>query len=607
MTPFKTNQLKYKLNRETFANSYEVFQVKTDDKKIRYGSNCLDLPVMEKRVVSIRFESGNSFFVLMEKDEKNRSILLEAIRQTDDGGKLFMPSISLSDVDDRTILQLLLNSLGNAKNPLLRINNLTGHLYCYNPTWLKKDKEKINVEQVSSLEIYITKEMCLNAAVRTFTSEKCKDQIIFSPKRPYESYPKYVLSRFQTMARKPKDSKECEFIQRQIFHNKYNIPFLNIGKKKETFDSSKMGVVLNVVQRFNAKFSGLASLDFDEIPEYSSLERTRSCINEDKAIWTAALEGKKIRIIDLVNDKSEDFCKKMQEVVESLCGIKPTIETKKSKKDLNVCVVLEKDKYKDIEDPYSKNYDATVQHITMGGEFKNKKAQLKSVLNELVIKHDVRNQKLSLYDWSKLGFSEDVSFGMKFELDDEHEKQMFCFMTIHPNGTFNLVKKDPTDLFDFDIYTKCTEIFAGNDDVCGVIMDNKKNINVIKNTDWFTIPEIFKISGEYEKDRIHEFRSTWGREEFLPGITDIKMFKKDDAIYYFVGTVGLGMQSKVTNAANIRRIESYDGAPIFFERLLPLMNVDFVHNDRLTVIPFPFKYLREWVKMDEHSLQKELY
>lgn len=595
--PFKTNELKYLLNRELLAEKYDVFLVKKDAKRFNRGSMCLDVPLMEKRVCAVRFDCENAFYVLMDKGENNRVLLLNALKQTDEIDKIYIPPISMRDVNDRTMLQLLLNTLGTSSNERLRINNLTGHLYCYKSAWLKKNKDN-NVEQVSCLEILVTKDLRLDVSVRTFTSGKCKDQIIFTPKHPYESYPKYVFSRFQTMARKPMESKEDEFIQRQKFHNKYNIPFLNIGKDKETFENSKMGVVFDVIQRFNTKFDGLASLDFDEIGAYKSLERTRSCINEDKSIKTAALEGKKIRVIDLVNDESADFCAKTQEIVESLSGIMPSIGTTKIKDGLNICVVLEPEKYKDAEDPYSKSYDATVQHITMGGDFKNKSAQLKSVLNELVIKHDVRNKKLSLYDWSKTGLLNDVSFGMKFDLDDECEKQIYCFVTIHPDGTLEFVKKDPTDLFDYDNYTKCTEIFSGSNDVCGVVMNHDGKINVIRNTGWFTIPEVIKIHDEYELDRVHEFRSKIGREEFLSGITDIKMFEKNGGLYYFVGIVGLGMQSTVANAANIRRIESYDDAPLFFEQLLPLMNVDFVHNERLTVRPFPFKYLAEWVRMN---------
>lgn len=49
-------------------------------------------------------------------------------------------------------------------------------------------------------------------------------------------------------------------------------------------------------------------------------------------------------------------------------------------------------------------------------------------------------------------------------------------------------------------------------------------------------------------------------------------------------------------AVNIRKIEVYKDSQELFSRLLPLMDVGFVSNGQLTVIPFPFKYLREYVK-----------
>lgn len=598
MLPFKTNELKYKLDRKSISERYEVFLVKKDVKRFDRGTMCLDVPLMEKKVCSVRFDCENTFYVLMDKCENNKTLLLNALKQTDEIDKICLPLISIDDVDDRTLIQLLLNTLGTSSNEMLRINNLTGHLYCYRSEWLKKNNKEGNVEQVSCLEILVTKDLCLNLLVRTFTSKTCKDKIIFSPKHPYESYPKYILSRFQTMARKPKGFEGDEFIQRQIFHNKYNIPFLDIGKEKSSFDNSKMGVAADVIKRFNEKFKNLACLDFKEISEYKTIGRNRSCINEAKSIKAAALDGKKIRIIDLVQENSTEFCKRTQQVVEDLCGIKPSIGVNKSKEGLNICVVLQKEKYGEVEDPYSKKYDATVQHITMGGDFKNKTAQLKSVLNELVIKSDVRNEKITLYDWSKTEFHNDVSFGMKFELDAENEKQIFCFVTVHPDGSLEFIKKDPMDLFDYDIYTKCVEIFSGKENVCGIVMNHHGKINVIEDTDWFTIPEIFKISEEYDKKRIHEFRSKQGRDEYLSGITDIKMFKKNGGVYYFTGVIGLGMQSSIANAANIRCIRPYEDSPVFFEQMLPLMNVDFVRNERLTIRPFPFKYLQEWVRMN---------
>ncbi len=52
---------------------------------------------------------------------------------------------------------------------------------------------------------------------------------------------------------------------------------------------------------------------------------------------------------------------------------------------------------------------------------------------------------------------------------------------------------------------------------------------------------------------------------------------------------------KLPRAANIRKIEAYKDGALMFDELLGLMNVTFVHNGQLTVLPFPFKYLREYV------------
>ena len=599
MIPFKTNSLKYELNRKRFSEKYDVFQVRKDGTSFNHGSMVLDVPLIEKKVCAVRFESRNVFHVLMEKGDGNRELLWNVLKQSDEIDKIHIPPISFRDVDDRTMLQLLINSLGSSSNPVLRINNLTGHLYCYRPAWQKVRKSDGVVEQVSCLEILITKDMKLTLPVRTFTSESCKDKIRFTKKKPYESYPKYVLSRFQTMARKTKDDVTEEFIQRQIYNHKYNVDFLKITKEKEDFQNSKMGVLEEIVSRFNTKFDGLANIGFEDITEYVSLSRNRIQINTDDRLRKEVLCGKKINIVNLVgNDESNLFCKEMQDVFESITKERPSIEKDEIKDRLNVCVVYEKDKCVNDDDAYGSVTGCPVQHVTFGGAFKNKKAQIDSVINELLIKDDIEKHKFSLYNWAESGFDNDLSFGIRYKLDDENEKDVYYFITVFPDGTFEFTKKDPTDIFNFNVYSQCVQIFASSNDVCGVVMTHDGKINVIRDTDWITIPEFEKIKKEYGQNRTHEFRNAKGREEFLMACTDIKMFNKNDETYYFVGTIGLGMQSTVPNAAHIRKIEPYGDAPLFFEKLLPLMNTTFVRNQRMTVIPFPFKYLREWVKMN---------
>ena len=600
MTPFKTNLIKYELNRKAIAEKYDVFQIQKDGERFNHGSMILDVPLVEKRVCAVRFESRNVFHVLMEKGDGNRELLWNALKQSDEINKICIPPICLSDVDDRTLLQLLINSLGTSSNPILGINNLTGHLYCYRPAWQRIRKIDGVIEQVSCLEVVVTKDMKLTLPVKTFTSCSCKDKIRFTKKRPYEFYPKYVLSRFQTMARKTKENIAEEFIQRQIYNCKFNIDFLKITKEKEDFENSKMGVLNEIITRFNFKFKNLAKIDFESISEYISVNRNRVQINEDESLRKEVLHGKKFRIIDLVrDDKSGDFCKKMQSVFASIASTTPSIGNNKIKDGLNICVVYEKDKYVNEDDAYGSINGCPVQHVTIGGEFKNKKAQIDSVINELLIKHDIEQQHFSLYNWTDAGFENDISFGLRFKQNDDEEREIYCFITVHPDGTFVFSKKDPTDIFDFNIYSQCVQIFASSDDICGIVINHEEKINIIRDTDWITIPEIEEIKNEYNLDRTHEFRSAVGRENYLTACTDIKMFDNDGLTYYFVGTIGLGMQASIPNAVNIRKIEPYGDAPLFFEKLLPLMNTTFVRNQRMTVIPFPFKYLREWAKMNK--------
>ena len=87
------------------------------------------------------------------------------------------------------------------------------------------------------------------------------------------------------------------------------------------------------------------------------------------------------------------------------------------------------------------------------------------------------------------------------------------------------------------------------------------------------------------------------REELLSSCLDIKSYKEKDADYYFVGTIGEGMRPNIQRASIIRKIEGMDDSRVGLDRILPLMNVSFVINGQLTVVPFPFKYLREYISL----------
>lgn len=84
---------------------------------------------------------------------------------------------------------------------------------------------------------------------------------------------------------------------------------------------------------------------------------------------------------------------------------------------------------------------------------------------------------------------------------------------------------------------------------------------------------------------------------------DIKYFEDidysgNDQFNYFVGTKHNGLHTSVHNACIVRKVIS-SGEKIVFLKLLSLMAVEFVRNNQYTVLPFPFKYLREYNLLDK--------
>ena len=151
-------------------------------------------------------------------------------------------------------------------------------------------------------------------------------------------------------------------------------------------------------------------------------------------------------------------------------------------------------------------------------------------------------------------------------------------------------------------YQDCVRIFedakTNHENVRGIIRLQNGEINIIKDTGLIGIPDIERICQELSTGNT-KLRGKSAREELMSSILDIKSFVRDDGRYYLVGTIGEGMRYTLNWATNIRKIESYKGAPLFYKELLPMMNVTFVRNGQLTVVPFPFKYLREYLLMRE--------
>lgn len=591
--PIKTNQLTYTFDKELFSKNYDIFCIRTSEKHFKNGAYIIDAPLLSNNVCSVLFKSGREIFVLMKSNGSNKSLLKNAILKEDGADRITISQVTPNSLKDDIVFQLMLNSLGNYESPLLKFNNLTGHLYCFHPNWLIRGRksEADVVFKVPCLELRLSSEFRLNMEVHTFTSELLRNKIEFKKKK-FDEYPKYIFSAHNTLRRKLKDDVGYSFIMRQTKNAKTEIAFLDI-QNIDRFNPSKMGILTTVLENFNDRFSSIAHLDFESITDYKALDYTRSVANENKQAISDLLSIKPIKIVDCIDDEySKIFCKEICDLLLSKYGIKTSCGKRVAKDHLNIRVIHNAAFYADSDDPHRIFNDVAVQHITFEDFSECSEFAFSTVIHEMLIKADLVKQKISLFDWNTLGLKDDIDFGI--EVTDEQNTK-YIFMTINPDGTFN-ISEQTLNLFEANKYNQCVEIFENakmnSVKVHGIIRDALGNINIIKDTEWFTIPEIYSIKAELANGNT-KLRGKEKRNELLSSCLDIKMFNDGVSEYYFVGTIGNGMRWLINRAANIRKIEPFEDSILMFEKLLPLMNVTFVHNGQLTIIPFPFKYLRE--------------
>ena len=90
-------------------------------------------------------------------------------------------------------------------------------------------------------------------------------------------------------------------------------------------------------------------------------------------------------------------------------------------------------------------------------------------------------------------------------------------------------------------------------------------------------------------------------EELFNSSIDIKYFgETEQEAYYFVGNSKASIQSSFKDSCHLRKIVAVGkDSKLVFSQLLPTMDVDFVRTGQSTVIPFPFKYIREYIEMNK--------
>lgn len=404
------------------------------------------------------------------------------------------------------------------------------------------------------------------------------------------------------MKRKLKSDSNVEsFIIKQYSNKKSVIPFLDFSSE-DNFNKSKMGALAYVIERFNEKYNDIAKIELIEQEIEKSIEcgNQRKSKNNDKKIAIDILSKYKIRIIDTINNKfSNELALKMKDILQKEFNVSSAIGKRLSSDALNIRIIHNDKYYGNEYDPHDDDLSKyTVQHITLEDFYSIPEKAIMTIVHELLIKQDLKNGKISLFDWKSLDYDGDVTFITAYRSKSTDIDRYF-FMNIHKDGTFD-IKEIENSLFECEKYEDCFNIFEDHSDVYGVIQFPNGLLNVIHETNLITIPKIFEIKKELKSGNT-KLKNKKSRETYLQSVIDIHLFSKNNNQYYFTGVIGAGMQSSVSKASRIYCAKPYNGSNLYFDTLLSLMNVLFVRNSQLTVQPFPFKYLMEYIRTNKNQ------
>lgn len=660
----KTNKLSLDINSEQILNDFSVIKFSTSEKYIKYGALFLDDVNLNTQARSIVFEGGNSFYALYDKDSSINLDISKKIQSLNHSDSLLFKEINdkkeLSIIPTHLLAQLLINSISTPKHKRLSFNNLTGKLFLFNANHFKvsRTRDKELIFKIVGIEFKINKDISLELNVKTFSNVLLSKKMDFS-KRKFSDFPKYTFV-YATNSLKRilgSDNKdENQFILKQTSKNgileKNNIPFLEFSDF-ESFKLSKIGILKDVLLTIENKLSNYLKISFKS-NEINNIERFSNKFNiEDKKL--------SVNLIDSISD--EDSLELINDLKTELNKVSPLssvkVSSKESKHGYNIKLINNKKHYErySLNDPYIASVKN--QHITKQDFKLNSKASIKAILKELIIKNDIDNRNVSVFDWKSLNYKNDWIFGTKNE-------DGYYYIIIKPNGNLSFKQFIP-DLFSQNEFNDLCNIFEYDTNIEFIIKDNQGNINAIKKTANYTLPEfdliydiliqesesikltrdesekyiraIFKEAGklniiltklnslnewnkqsllscfsnrndkklfvDYIKSETGEILKSYLRDktryEILDSQLDIHQFNENNRFYYFVGIKGSGIQQQIPRASIIREIQIINESDFLFDKLLPLMNVEFVKNGELTVLPFPLKYLREWIRSTRHN------
>lgn len=694
-----TNKINVTYNMENIDADFDIFRVEKANKDY-YKYNILDSAVYEFKAAAVQWTFGATALVLFRKGEVTEQQFKESIMKEYEDVKIQKIDLFDSELcnkcfyfENRLLAQLLINSMRTPKHEAFMYNNLTGKLFYHDPSWRYKDKLTGKVNFIRFLEIVIDPGMYLNLEHKTF---KRYNQ---------ESNGLYVIdSKTGEFRKKLKtDTNVITYKEGSLPHNHFRVDNFDITDYAH-FRKTKMGVMEQFLRDVNDNLSKYITIDIverEDAQEFDISNLEKKGISELE--YGEMLQKKGVVIVDENNSEtSMDIVAKLQAELEKYYHVKATVGNL-SEDAYNIRIIHDGEYYAENEmhDPHSDNLKGyIIQHITEEAEhFTNTKGSspdIKKIVQELIIKGDVRERMISIFDWERLDSGKDWTFVLRKKIKTKYSENVAHINHVNKKALYYFnyycLKIDSNGKMEFDTFCDDNQdeteewskicyaydyvedkhrgvqnqverlMYSDIDNIHAILLTREKtlpNISALMNTLIETDAKesvskelLLKAIDDFETENIdsrncisewknkvstetemitkktvkkilnlrtgiasrfnrflHEKYGVWIDGELRKGefeatyqignLLNIKYeYNEKDYLDGRTFVYYVGAKSKrlaYPNACCMRKVISL-GEELEYEEALPLMAVEFVRNSQYTVLPFPFKYLREYIE-----------
>ena len=694
-----TNKIRVTYNMEQIDADFDIYKVEKASKDY-YKHNILDSAIYEFKAAAVQWTFGATALVLFRKGEVTEQKFKESILKEYEDVRIQKLDILDSDqcskhfyYENRLLAQLLLNSMRTPKHHAFAYHNLTGKLLYQEPEWIIRDKKTKKTNYLRFLEVVIDPGMYLNLNHKTYKRTEKPEKSLYVFDQKTGEFRKKLKT----------DINMETFTKGSMSHGHFRVKHFDMTDFRH-FKESKMGVLeqfLRDVKEHLSKYLTIEITERNDAQSYNLSKLEKKGISAKE--YGEMLNKKGVIIVDENHtEQSKEIAEKLQQELGLYYGVTANIG-EFTKDAYHIRIIHDEVYYEEhnLSDPHQNLPSGyIVQHITEEAEhFANPKgssADIRKIIQELIIKGEVQDKQISIFDWDRLDSGKVWSFVLREKVktqkkeDGEHinyannkayHYYMYYRLTIDRDGTMKFdtcCDQDQNITEEWEqicfIYDHVEDKHRGaNNHVEGLVYSDIENIHAILLTREMTLPNTSmlmdtlketdareKVSKdillnamdmfdeEYPdfKDNVFEWkkkiqdeplyitkkrvkeilnmrsgaaskfnrflhenykiwidgelRKTEFEEDYqLSSLINIKYEYSDNdyldghTFVYYVGAKS--KQRSYPSACCMRKVISM-GDTLEYEELLPLMAVEFVRNGQYTVLPFPFKYLREYAE-----------